>query len=187
MKITVKALTDNSAVLNAARTTVWKDSVEKEPSEKFMNDIYFAEHSPIRAKEFLVEIYGVKSWVTTHLCRHSIGYTPFISTQRDDRHISDVPRDELPQGALVNMQIILNAQAFINVSRKRLCYMAHVETRNVWENVVEELRLVDPILARYCVKNCCYRNGICSEGKNCCGFCNTSEFQTELSDYLGAI
>jgi thymidylate synthase ThyX len=41
----------------------------------------------------------------------------------------DVPRDELPQGSLNDMDMTCNAQAFINISRKRLCSRASKETR----------------------------------------------------------
>ena len=107
MTIKVFPLTDDSAVLNTARVTVWKDDAENTPSDKFMNSIYFREHSPIRAKEYMIEIRGIKSWIATHLVRHHMGYTPYVSTQRDDRHEADIPRDELPQGALVNMDIVM--------------------------------------------------------------------------------
>lgn len=66
MEVKVTPITDDSVVLNTARITVWKDAVDKQPSDKFMRDIYFKEHSPIRAKEFLVEIRGIPSWVATH-------------------------------------------------------------------------------------------------------------------------
>lgn len=184
MEIKVIELNDDSVVLNTARVTVWKDDIDKKPSDKFMRDIYFSEHSPIRCKNFLIEIRGIKSWVATHLVRHHIGYTPFVSTQRDDRHKSDIPRDELPQGALVNMDIVLNAEAFISVSRKRLCNMAHKETRDVWNMVLTELRKVDKNLADVCVRECVYRNGLCPEGGKSCKYNKTEEFKKELAKYL---
>ncbi len=60
--------------------------------------IFNSEHSPIRDKWFSIQIRGVKSWVATHLCRHSIGFTPYISTQRDDRIDNNTPRDDIGQG-----------------------------------------------------------------------------------------
>ena len=184
MDIKVIPLTDDSIVLNTARVTVWKDDAENSPSDKFMKNIYFKEHSPIRAKEFLIEIRGIKSWISVHLVRHHEGYTPYVSTQRDDRHKSDIPRDELPQGALVNMDIVINAQAFVNVSRKRLCNMAHPETREVWRQVVSKLAEVDANLARCCVRECVYRGGICPECEKCCNYNKSDAFKREIARYL---
>ena len=65
-----------------------------------------------------------------HLVRHWLGFIPFVHSQREDRRQLEVPRDELPQGALNDMDISINAQAMINVSRKRLCSKASPETRD---------------------------------------------------------
>lgn len=184
MEVKVTPITDDSVVLNTARVTVWKDAVDKKPSDKFMRDIYFKEHSPIRAKEFLVEIRGIPSWVSVHFVRHHTGFTPFVSSQRDDRHDNPVPRSEMPQGTLVDMDIVLNAQSFIDVSRKRLCGMASLETREVWQKVVDELRKVDSNLADCCVPNCVYRGGICPEMEDGCGYNKTRKFEQQLLDYM---
>lgn len=183
-EVTVRAITSNQEVVDRCRTTVWKDSLGHEPSSQFMDNIYFSEHSPIRDKIFVIELRGVPSWVSVHLVRHSQGVTPYVSSQRDDRHSNDISRDQMPQGALVNMDMTLNAQAFINISRKRLCYMASKETRELWEKVVEELAKVDAELAKNCVPNCVYRGGICPEGKSGCKFNQSSKFKEELNKYL---
>lgn len=184
MEVRITPLTDDSVVLNTARITVWKEAVDKQPSEKFMRDIYFKGHSPIRAKTFLVEFRDIHYWVAMHLVRHNVGFTPFVSTQRNDRHENDIPREKKPQGALVDMDIVLNAEAFINVSRKRLCNMASLETRMAWRQVIDELRKVDENLADCCVRNCVYRGGICPECEGSCGFNKTESFKRELHDYL---
>ena len=73
MDIKVRELTNNEEVLNRARVTVWKEGLEKEPSVTFMENIYKAEHSPIRDKWFNIQIRGVRSYIATHFVRHSIG------------------------------------------------------------------------------------------------------------------
>lgn len=182
--VNVRGLTSNAEMISRARTTVWKDNLNKGPSEQFISDLYFSEHSPIRDKWFSVEIKSIKYWLAMHLCRHNIGFTSYISTQRDDRRETDVSRDELPQGSLVNMSITLNAQAFINVSRKRLCNQSHRETIEVWEKVIDELSKVDRILARNCAPNCVYRGGICPEGKKSCMYHRSDSFKCHLQHYL---
>lgn len=168
MNIKVRELTEKVEVLNACRVTVWKDGVDKEPSEAFMHKIYRSEHSPIRDRMFVIDIEGIPSWVATHFVRHSVGYTPYVSTQRNDRIEYEGERGDRKQGELVNMRMTLNAQSFINISKVRLCNMASKETRETWQKVLSELGLIDKELFMCCVPSCVYR-GFCPEGnQNTC-------------------
>lgn len=80
------------------------------------------------------------------------------------------------------MDMTCNAQAFINISRKRLCNCASKETREAWKLVIEYLKEVDPILAEKCVPECLYR-GFCPEFDGCCGYCNTDKYKKDLIRY----
>ena len=80
------------------------------------------------------------------------------------------------------MDMTCNAQAFINISRKRLCKCASYETRMAWEVVISMLKEFDPILAEKCVPECVYR-GFCPEFDRCCGYCNTEKYQERLKVY----
>lgn len=92
-------------------------------------------------------------------------------------------RDYLQQGEGNDMDMTCNAQAFINISRKRLCVgCASPETRMAWTLVIDALREVDPILAEKCVPECLYR-GFCSEKKRCCGYVNTEAYKKRLEEY----
>ena len=92
-------------------------------------------------------------------------------------------RDYLFQGQENDMDMTCNAQAFINISRKRLCKgCASPETRMAWEIVIEMLRKHDPILAEKCVPECLYR-GFCPEIDRCCGYVNTKRFEEDLKKY----
>lgn len=187
MEITVRALTDNQEVLNRARVTVWKDGLEQEPSVTFMENIYKSEHSPIRDKWFSIQIRGVRSFIATHFVRHSIGYTPYVSTQRDDRIQYEGSRDDRKQGELVNMDITLNAQAFINVSRRRYCGQADVLAQELWGLVIEQLKLIDVPLSHNCVPECVYR-GFCPESRPCnngVGRCNSPQYKQWRKNYVG--
>lgn len=176
MEIKVRAITENKEVLNGCRVTVWKDALDKEPSKIFMDKIYKAEHSPIRDKWFVIEITGIKYWLSTHFVRHSIGYTPKVSTQRSDRLEYEGSRDERRQGELVNMNITLNAQAWINVSRKRICGQADIQAQQLWNAVVRKLKKIDESLYKNCVPECIYR-GFCPEMQQC------NQCRTELEYY----
>ena len=191
-------------VVNAARMTWGKQPIDHEPSDKFKRKILLAEHSPIRLLEYDFTIEDIRQWVTVHLVRHHEGYEKFVHTQRQDinKEIENITgeiirickeegllrqgwreRDYMFQGECNDMAMTCNAQAFINISRKRLCYgCPSPETRIAWEVVIEALKEVDPILAEKCVPECKYRN-FCPETKRCCGYVNTDNFKREVVIY----
>ena len=195
---------DWKRVLNAARRTWGKQPIEKEPSDKFKRKILLAEHSPIRLLEYDFTIEDIRQWVTVHLVRHHEGCEKFVHTQREDinQEIEKMtkmvinllyeaellrdgwkPRDYMFQGDGNDMDMTCNAQSFMNISRKRLCYgCASTETRQAWEIVIEMLKEVDPILAEKCVAECIYR-GFCPEGDKSCGYDKTQVFQDRLVKY----
>lgn len=171
-------------VLNAARRTVGKKPLDKEPSDNFKAKILLAEHSPIRLLEFDWTWEDIKQWVTVHIVRHHEGCEKFVHTQRVDRNplLKGLNRDELPQGLLNEMDMTANAQALINISRKRLCSCASPETREAWKAVIEKVKQIDPIVAEKCVPECVYR-GFCPEFDRCCGYVNSKQYQEQLKIY----
>ena len=175
---------DWNRVLNAARRTVGKKPIKKEPSQSFKKKILLAEHSPIRLLEYDFTWEDIRQWVTAHLVRHHEGCEKFVHSQRTDRNekLKGLNRDELPQGLLNDMDMTCNAQSFINISRKRLCNCASKETREAWTAVIEYLKEIDPELAAVCVPECIYR-GFCPEFDRCCGYCNTEAFKKRLEEY----
>ena len=198
------AKTDWTRVLSAARRTWGKTPLDKVPSDKFKRKILLAEHSPIRLLEYDFTIEGIRQWVTTHLVRHHEGCEKFVHTQRQDindnieRIVEKVvelmrqagllkegwcERDYLFQGQENDMDMTCNAQAFINISRKRRCFgCPSKETRQAWEAVMSYLKEVDPILESKCVPECIYR-GFCPEFDRCCGYVNTEAYKKRLADY----
>lgn len=191
-------------VVNAARRTWGKQPLDKEPSDKFKRKILLAEHSPIRLLEYDFTIEGIRQWVTVHLVRHHEGCEKFVHTQREDinQEIEKMtkavinllyeaellregwkPRDYMFQGEGNDMDMTCNAQAFINISRKRRCFgCPSKETRQAWEAVMSYLKEVDPILESKCVPECVYR-GFCPEFDRCCGYVNTEAYQKRLNEY----
>ena len=157
--------------LDSARVTIWKDGLGKEPSDTFKRKMVISEHSPLREVVFVVDINGIQSWVSVHLVRHFLGVEKYVSTQRADRVESPIKRSEMTQGQLVNMRIVVNAQALINISRVRLCHCASIETFQAWNSVIRAVGEIDKIIAQACVPNCVYR-GFCSEGSNAKNRCN---------------
>ena len=182
--IRFESITSWKRVLNKARRTIGKAPLDKEPSNSWKAKMLLAEHSPIRLLEYDWTWAEIQQWVTTHLVRHHEGCEKFVHTQRVDRNLflRNKSRDELPQGLFNEMDMNANAQAIINISRKRLCSCASKETREAWKQVVEEIRKVDPILADKCVPECLYR-GFCPEFMNPCGYSKTKKFQLDLVKY----
>lgn len=174
-------------VLNAARRTIGKEPLDKEPSNSWKAKILLAEHSPIRLLEYDWTWKDIRQWVTTHLVRHHEGCEKLVHSQRGDRRAileeyGVKSRDELPQGALNDMDMSANAQALINISRKRLCSCASKETREAWIQVREAVRKVDPVLASKMVPECIYR-GFCPEFMKPCGYSKTPQYQEALEEY----
>lgn len=181
MEVKVEQVTSWKRALRLARKTVGKEDSGKEPSDKWRARMLLSEHSPIRLVEYDISIEKVRQWVSVHLVRHHIGVEKFVRTQREDRTTLEVPRDELPQGSLNDMEMTCNAQALINISRKRLCYLSSKETRKAWRSVVKEIGKQDPVLAEKCVPECIYR-GFCPEEK-CCGYDSTEHYKKRLVKY----
>lgn len=165
----------------AALKTMGLRPKTKEPTDSWKAKMLLAEHSPIRNVTYYISFTNIRQWVSVHIVRHWLGFIPFVHTQREDRRVLDCSRDELPQGSLNDMDVMANAQALINISRKRLCNKASKETREAWEKAKEAVGKVDPIMADKMVRNCVYR-GFCPE-LECCGYCNTKKFQEELENY----
>lgn len=151
-------------VKNHCRTTDNKDFTEKEPTETFKRKLLISEHSPIRLLEFDWSWKGIYYWVSTEWSRHK--FEKFISTQRDDRLVDDIPRGKKPQDALVNFDGFANMQNLIDAFRKRLCRQATPEARALAEDFKRELALTHPQEADVLVPNCIYRMG-CPEFTPC--------------------
>lgn len=179
-KVEVIQETSWKRALNAARRTIGKEPIDKEPSKNWKAKILLAEHSPIKLVEYNICFKNLRQWVGVHILRHD--YTlPFIHTQREDRRVLNCSRDDLPQGTLNDQDFVVNAQTLKNVSRKRLCTCASKETREAWNMVKDEIAKQDEVMADKMVRNCVYC-GFCPE-MECCGFVNTPKFQEELQKY----
>ena len=205
MEVNVIQETPWSRALNAARRTIGKPPLNKEPSDNWRKMVIMAEHSPIKLVEYLISFKDLRQWVGVHLLRHE-HMLPFIHSQRVDRREDidsltervmsiieeDVKSDEsfnkrdyLFQGEPNDQDFVVNAQTLINISRKRLCHCASKETREAWVAVKEAIKEFDPIMASFMVPNCIYRSR-CPE-MNTCGYYKTDKFKKELDEYWNLI
>lgn len=183
MRITGFKHDDNwEDVKNSALTTIHKGG-GKYPDASWKKRMLMAEHSPIRMIRFTWKWEGLKSWVSVHIVRHWLGIEHWVRTQRTDR--TGIDRDEIPQGVEVEHKCEANAQALINISRKRLCNCAAPETKEAWLAVKNQVQKVEPELANCMVPECIYR-GFCPEYFSC-GYANTDAYKEELSRYRSGI
>ena len=166
-------------VLNAARNTVNKSELNKEPSTEWKRSILLAEHSPIRMLTVYWKWVNIKSWVSQHIARHNKFSEHFVSTNREDR--TGINRDRLSQSEPVNHESYANFQEIMFISRKRLCKQASTETQKEWKDFLFELKKIEPELYSVCVPECVYR-GFCPE-ITCCGYVNSQEFSQIRETY----
>lgn len=167
------------SIADSARTTIGLEAGTKEPTPEWRRRMLLAEHSPTRKLLISWKWYDLKYWVSTHFVRHKFGIEHWVRTQRTDRTGED--RDNIGQGAKVEHECEANAQAIINISRKRLCTQASAETRYAWALFLTKLKDEQPELFLACVPDCVYR-GWCYEYKSC-NFHKTPLYKTLLNEY----
>lgn len=154
---------DWKRIKNHCRTTVGKEFTENEPSSEFKKKLLISEHTPIRLIEVDWTWKKIKSWVATEWSRHK--FEKFITSQRNDRQ-NNYDRNKAPQDSPVDFDGYANMQNLIDVWRKRLCYCATVEARNLAEDFKKEIKKDYPEISEVLVPNCVYRCG-CPEFRPC--------------------
>lgn len=159
MKINAHKITDGYLLQRACWFTSGK---YPQNVNKLMDNLCKAEHSPIRTQMYWVEMFSIPTFVSVHLVRHHVGVVHFVHSNRDDLGGDG----EADRNTPINHAMLINAQGLIDMTRKRLCGKAHVETRKVMKEIKSIMELLDPIVAKYMVRNCEYR-GMCPEVKSC--------------------
>ena len=159
VKISIKKLTDKTLFQRACEMTTHGKKVRMPLSK-----IYQSEHSPCRTQEFWIEMSDIPTFVSVHLVRHKIGVEHFVTSNRSERGGSAVGVGRLTP---VNHAMKINAQALINICRRRLCYKAAITTVAVMMRIKREMEKIDPELAPFLVPECVYRNGLCPEMSEC--------------------
>lgn len=148
-----------------ALNTMGKDYLkDKEMSLDLKKRYLRSEHSPIRALQFIIKM-TIPYYVSTHLVRHKIGVEHFVQSQRNDRQ-DKYDRETAPQGAMVSHIMLLDAQALMTITRKRLCGKADISTQKVWRKVVKEILALNPEFEDVLVPNCQYLHS-CPEFQSC--------------------
>jgi len=109
-----------------------------------------------------------------------MGLPPFVRISRSDlTGVLDGSKEG--QTDLVNFSLDINAQAILNISYKRLCNKASLETHKLVQLLKEEMEKVDPYLAKMMVPACIHQ-GQCPEMESC-GFYKTKSYNRWLDLY----
>lgn len=156
MNIKVRKLTDVSLLREMAEMTTGK------PCKMNLFTAYKNLHSLVRTQIFVIKFYGIPTSVMGHLVRH-IHAQPYVLSHRPDRNPDAV---DLGRNTPTDLGLLVNSEEIVNISVKRLCQHAAVETRHIWEQVLNAIEEVDPDLVKFC-KRPCVLQGYCRESKPC--------------------
>jgi hypothetical protein len=167
MKVTFKRLIGPEYLLPAMRVTQGKDMYEnKLPTKETWLKMLLSEHSSDRSIVYRIYCEDVPYYTHVHIIRHHIGFQPHVMSQRHDKE-----REDRPQGALVDMFFDANAQALINIARKRLCYKADKTAQDLVEkmkwSLVYEGDEYDKVLGLLLARPCSWYPGYCAEPHPC--------------------
>jgi hypothetical protein len=144
--------------------TVGKTST-KLPTAEWRHKLLMSEHSPIRTLNFCIKMV-IPYYVSVHFCRHFIGVTHFVQSQRNDRQ-ENYDRTKAPQDSPVSHMMYINAQELMFMSRRRLCMQASPETRAVMQEIVRLVEEQCPEFVGTLEPMCSYRGGRCTEFNPC--------------------
>jgi len=158
LTVEVKKHTDLDEAYECIKSSILGEAVLSSP----LKEIYRWEHSISRSQIFSVQLYNVFSFVSVHLVRH-VTLQPYVTSRREDRGGTG----EEGRYTLINHRILCNAEALLDMARRRLCYKSSQETRQTMLSIKEAIRQVDPDLSYWMVPNCVYRGGICPEPRSC--------------------
>lgn len=167
MKVTFERLVGPEYMLPAMRVTQAKDMYTNSlPTAETWIKMLLSEHSSDRSVVYRFYCEDVPYYTHVHIIRHHMGFQPHVMSQR-----SEEKREDLPQGSLVNMLFDANAQAIINIARKRLCYKADKTAQDLVEKMkcalVYDGDKYDQILGKVLMRPCSWFPGYCAEPHPC--------------------
>lgn len=173
-------------VRQRARDTVGKPPINSLVSETFKRDILLSRHTPIRELRFDIEFVGIPTSVAQAFSRHRVASVSgdfwlsdsgnpsdsehYVRTQRPDR--TGEPRKGAD--APVNYSLTVTAAGLMDMSERRMCHGASKAATLIWNRVVEEIYILEPILWSMLVPSC-VRYGFCIENQCECVFLKTAK------------
>lgn len=171
---------DWMAVYRRALITMNKHPV-KAPTERWIERILRARHSPIRRAMYSFEYEDIPSNTSTHFARHKHA-EPYVGSLRTDRITPEylqklredfaelIDSDHAPRMTPVSMILDANAEEIQVMANKRLCMQAAETTRQIMDGMARLVVNVTPQMENLLVPLCIYCGGTCHE-MNPCGRC----------------
>lgn len=156
VKVAVTMVNDLTVFAKAATFTSRKRFY---PNQNKVIKLLDAEHSLSETISFMVELYNIPTYVSTHLVRHRVGVTHFVSSNRNSK-------EDINRNTPVNHMMYINFQALRNMAKRRLCHKADNITRLVMERIKEEVIKINKGYGDLLIPYCIYR-GKCVEPQPC--------------------
>lgn len=195
MRVKCERLVGPEHMLAAMRTTTGKSMYDANfPRLETWHKMLLSTHSSHRAVLYRVYIEDIPYFAHVYLIRHHLGIQPHVYSQRDDGGAElHSKRDSYPQGALISMCADINADALLQIARKRLCYKSH----RVIQEVLRKIKIsliangdkYDQVLGNLMMRPCEWYPGYCSEPSSCGRFPEVKQLadvhQKVLKDHLG--
>jgi len=183
MQVNVKMLTNPYAILDDAMFTQGRKPIYGNIAH-FYKQAIISEHSPLRSVLYRVDFYGIPYYAHVHLVRHHVGVQPIARSQRPDAmNPVDYDRNKAPQDTPMDLRLILNAQAILNIAKKRLCLKADQVTyravKLMKEDLAQSKALFSQLLANACRPACEWQGNICHEVFKPCGKYDVMGWWTE--------
>lgn len=151
-------------IKDACMQTIGKQA-KNEPNDEWKKKLLICQHSPLRRGNISWKWEDIPTFSSTHYCRHHVGCTPFVASQRSDRGGGD--RNKRSQVEPVSMQMDANIQSLIDIASRRLCLQSDKTTIAYMNDLVETIREYDETLAWALVPQCVWANGCKEPFSNC--------------------
>lgn len=168
-------------IKDACMQTIGKQA-KNEPDNEWKRKLLVCQHSPIRRGNISWKWEEIPTFSSSHFCRHHVGCTPFVASQRSDRGGGD--RSKRSQVEPVSMQMDANIQSLIDMAGRRLCLQSDKTTIAYMKSLVEAIREYDEDIAWALVPQCVSRGGCMEPFSQCKYFDNFAKDLTkeELMD-----
>lgn len=173
MKVSFNRLVGPEYMVPVMRATQGNDMyTPKMPKLDTWYKMILSEHSSDRAVKYRVFVEDIKYYGHVHIIRHNVGVEPHVYSQRDDNGTQlTTDRDNIPQGALINMCLDINVQAIVTMARKRMCHKSHRVCQDFMKklkcSLIYEGDAYDKVLGNLMMPPCSWWRGYCAEPTPC--------------------
>ena len=187
MKVKIEIMQGRQWVKRAMLRTIHKKPVTPELSDDTFSRLLMAGHSPIRQFRVWIDLDELEERACSHLVRHR-GADHYVGSFRADwlKALGIDPKNyqDAEGNWLRGMGMAVGADELMHIARQRLCSCAWTSTRAAMEVIVQDMRRVDPVMAKYLLRPCVWF-GLCPETTKYCGYMDTPRYGQERAWIVG--